>query len=74
MNCSAFIAVKRPRYAVDKVVTAGMRIYIEDGAVVARRRAPDGGGRCVGVVADGMGQGKADGYGADDRDMMWSGE
>jgi hypothetical protein len=45
--------VKRPNHAKDKKIEIGMLVYAEkdaNGFVNARKRAPRGGGNCVGVV------------------------
>ena len=53
MNGSASVSIVRPRYAKDKRISRGMRLFSEEGAcgrLVARHRAPTGGGIIVGVV------------------------
>lgn len=54
MTGMAVVGIKRPKYAKDKRIVAGMRLFLEDGALVARKHAPAGGGRVIGVVATGM--------------------
>ena len=45
--------VQRPEHAKNKMIQIGMRVYAENniaGFLIARKRAPRGGGNCVGVV------------------------
>jgi hypothetical protein len=63
MTGSAMCCIRRPKYARDKRVEVGMRLYVEndaDGFLVARKLAPRGGGNCVAVVLsepdNGMGE------------------
>lgn len=53
MTGCALGKIKRPKFAKDKRVAIGMRLYAEnnaEGYLIARKRGPRGGGICVGVV------------------------
>lgn len=44
--------VSRPKYARDKKLEMGMKLYSEEGKITARKRAPKGGGYLIGCIVE----------------------
>jgi len=52
-NRTILCCVQRPKHAKNKMIQIGMRVYAENhiaGFLIARKRAPRGGGNCIGII------------------------